>query len=120
MSGSEQNDCDDCDRLRGRMSELLTGVANALKGEPAALSSHDWSDLPVVAAKAVSDREKFRDQVHDTYQRAVKAEAQRDELLASLKELLNLAEIGDADLDEANWGPAMRDAREAIAKAGAA
>ena len=38
-----------CDRL----SELLTQTAEALKGPPPPLSSHDWSDLPAVAAKLV-------------------------------------------------------------------
>lgn len=39
------------DWLNGRMSHLLTATANALKGEPGPLSLHDWSDLPVVAAR---------------------------------------------------------------------
>lgn len=39
------------------------------------------------------------------------------DLLASLKELVNLAEIGDADEDKANWHPALEAARAAIAKA---
>lgn len=38
-----------CDRL----SELLTQTAEALKGPPPPLTSHDWSDLPAVAAKLV-------------------------------------------------------------------
>lgn len=37
--------------LRDRMSELLTGVAAALKGDPPALTMHDWSDLPALAAE---------------------------------------------------------------------
>lgn len=32
--------------LLGRMSMLLTSTANALKGPPADLHLHDWSDLP--------------------------------------------------------------------------
>lgn len=40
--------------LRDRMADLLTRTANALKGEPGPLSSHDWSDLPEVAAEIVS------------------------------------------------------------------
>ncbi len=34
-----------------RMANLLTRTAVALKGEPAPLSSHDWSDLPEVAGQ---------------------------------------------------------------------
>lgn len=35
--------------LLGRQSFLLTGVANALKGDPGPQRLHDWSDLPLVA-----------------------------------------------------------------------
>ena len=49
---------DENEALRDRMSSLLTEMANALKGPPAALSLHDWSDLPKVAAtqRAVMQR----------------------------------------------------------------
>lgn len=36
--------------LRDRMAALLTGVAAGLKGAPPALTMHDWSDLPELAA----------------------------------------------------------------------
>ncbi len=39
------------EQLTGRMSMLLTATANALKGEPAELHLHDWSDLPAVAKR---------------------------------------------------------------------
>lgn len=35
--------------LVDRLGSLLTGVANALKGEPGELRMHDWSDLPTLA-----------------------------------------------------------------------
>lgn len=38
-------------QLRARMEELLIGVANGLKGDPAPLKRHDWSDLPALAAE---------------------------------------------------------------------
>jgi hypothetical protein len=41
------------DALRSRLTSLLTRTANALKGEPAPLAAHDWSDLPDVAARAI-------------------------------------------------------------------
>lgn len=44
----------ECDALQDRMAELLTGTANALKGEPGPLTRHDWSDLPAVAKKAAA------------------------------------------------------------------
>ncbi len=37
--------------LLDRLADLLTRTANALKGEPAPLTLHDWSDLPEVAAR---------------------------------------------------------------------
>lgn len=40
----------EADRLNARLSSILTHTANALKGEPAPLCMHDWSDLPAVAA----------------------------------------------------------------------
>lgn len=40
--------------LRNRMADLLTRTANALKGDPEPLHSHDWSDLPDVAATRVN------------------------------------------------------------------
>jgi hypothetical protein len=42
--------------LNERMAQLLTGVANALKGDPPDLVWHDWSDLPAVAARVVAER----------------------------------------------------------------
>lgn len=41
----------DDDDLRTRLSALLTGTAAGLKGEPEPDSLHDWSDLPLVAAR---------------------------------------------------------------------
>jgi hypothetical protein len=43
-------ECEEGDALRERMAGLLRGVANALKGPPAELSSHSWHDLPEIAA----------------------------------------------------------------------
>jgi hypothetical protein len=45
--------CDEhaeCDDLRERMAALLTGVANALRGDPGPLRRWSWHDLPVRAA----------------------------------------------------------------------
>jgi len=41
--------------LRERLGDLLTGVAAALKGPPTELQLHDWSDLPVLAAKLAAE-----------------------------------------------------------------
>jgi hypothetical protein len=38
-------------RLREKLADLLERTANALKGPPAYLYSHDWSDLPKVATQ---------------------------------------------------------------------
>lgn len=42
---------DDAEKHSRRLGDLLKQTANALKGPPADLSMHDWSDLPTVAAK---------------------------------------------------------------------
>ena len=47
------------DALRDRLSELLTGTANALKGNPGEDRLHDWSDLPKVAADLVAENENL-------------------------------------------------------------
>lgn len=43
---------EDDDTLRNRLAALLTGVAAGLKGPPAPLHLHDWSDLPAKAEAA--------------------------------------------------------------------
>ena len=43
------------DALRDRLSALLTGTANALKGDPGEDRLHDWSDLPKVAGELVAE-----------------------------------------------------------------
>lgn len=40
---------DELHQLNGKMSMILTKTANALKGAPGELMSHDWSDLPRAA-----------------------------------------------------------------------
>jgi hypothetical protein len=37
-----------------RLSALLTGVADALKGKPEPNTAHSWHDLPQLAAKAAA------------------------------------------------------------------
>lgn len=51
---SVRADLDEYEVLLDRLSGLLTGVANALKGDPPPLVMHDWSDLPAVAKKAAT------------------------------------------------------------------
>src|SRR5512138_2725251 len=55
-----EQETDEYDQILGRQSELLIGVANALKGEPFELVMHDWSDLPAVAATVVAERDRLR------------------------------------------------------------
>lgn len=54
-------DADDYSQTIDRLSELLRGVADALKGDPGPLASHDWSDLPAVAADVVRERDDARE-----------------------------------------------------------
>lgn len=48
------------DRILTRQSELLTGVANALKGDPPTLTIWDHSDLPEVAQRVVAELHGLR------------------------------------------------------------
>jgi hypothetical protein len=54
MIGGLRAEIEEGDALRERMADLLTGTANALKGDPPPLTWHDWSDLPAVAKKAAA------------------------------------------------------------------
>lgn len=51
---------DEQDRLLSQLGELLTGVADALKGEPPPLVMHDWSDLPTRATDIVAERDRLQ------------------------------------------------------------
>lgn len=48
---------DEYDQLITVQSNLLRGVANALKGDPGPLKLHDQSDLPAVAAALMAKLE---------------------------------------------------------------
>lgn len=48
---------DDDYRTFDRMTDLLTQIASALKGEPPELTLHGWHDLPELAAKAMRGRD---------------------------------------------------------------
>lgn len=48
-------------QLVTRLGNLLTGVANALKGDPDELAWHDWSDLPAVATAVMTDLGEARE-----------------------------------------------------------
>lgn len=50
-------------RVLDRTATLLTSTADALKGPPAELHSHDWSDLPAVAARLVAERDRLAERV---------------------------------------------------------
>jgi hypothetical protein len=60
-----QAELDECDALRTRLSELLTGVAAGLKGPPPPLTLHDWSDLPVKAMHTATERDHYQQVVID-------------------------------------------------------
>jgi hypothetical protein len=52
-----RRELEESEALRDRMADLLTSVANALKGDPGPLKVHDWSDLPAVAAETAARAE---------------------------------------------------------------
>lgn len=47
------DDVDEDEQLRDRLAALLTGVANALRGQPPDLVLWSWHDLPALAAACV-------------------------------------------------------------------
>jgi hypothetical protein len=53
-------DRDEYEEVFKLWSPLMRRTANALKGEPPPLHSHDLSDLPVVAAAIVAERDALR------------------------------------------------------------
>lgn len=46
---AQQQEIDELTAQRDKLADILTRTANALKGQPAELSSHSWHDLPEVA-----------------------------------------------------------------------
>lgn len=57
-----QREIDDDYELITRQGDLLTGVANALKGPPGPLMMHDHADLPKVAEQVM---EQLKEATHD-------------------------------------------------------
>lgn len=56
-----QRDADEHDALLRRHSTILTGVANALRGEPPPLTQHSHHDLAELAAATVAERDALRE-----------------------------------------------------------
>lgn len=73
-----KHDRDDLQRVLNRLSELLTGTANALKGEPGPLHLHDWSDLPVVAGQLRAEHEALGRYAHALARGLSDAEAREE------------------------------------------
>lgn len=55
-----RKDVDEAETLVSKQAALLTGVANALRGDPAPLASHGHHDLPERAAAVVSERDRLQ------------------------------------------------------------
>ena len=53
----DADEVDYLDALLSRQSAILTGVANALRGDPGPLASHSHHDLAERAAAAVAERD---------------------------------------------------------------
>ena len=63
VNAHRAGDVDESDAVtRERMSALLTGTANVLKGEPGPLAMHGWDDLPAVAADLKAENARLRAQ----------------------------------------------------------
>lgn len=93
------------EQMGGHMAQLLTDTAKALKGPPPKLVWHDWSDLPMVAARTVEMLVDTQREVgtlrecRDTWK--AQAESLRDQLLASEARLFDLEAEREADPSEA-------------------
>jgi len=79
---------DEADHLRERMDELLTKTAAALKGEPAELTMHDWSDLPAVAARMVTREADAIAREEAAAKMLSASEDERERLSSRVRELL--------------------------------
>lgn len=55
-----RKDVDEAETLVSKQSALLTGVANALRGDPPPLASHGHHDLPERASAAVAERDRLQ------------------------------------------------------------
>lgn len=58
MKKPAQQEIDELTAQRDKLADILTRTANALKGQPAELSSHSWHDLPEVAQRLKAAQEK--------------------------------------------------------------
>lgn len=68
------------DLLRERMSRLLTGTANALKGDPPELTSWSWHNLPELVADMQAEQSRLRGVVEAVEALAPKWRAWDDDL----------------------------------------
>lgn len=83
-----------------RMADLLTGVAAALKGPPAPLTAHDWSDLPAVAAALAGRGPLYVAMVHDRhYEPTPHLFTDKDRAIEFAKEKIGKL-AGDGDFEE--------------------
>lgn len=73
-------------QLVQRQGELLTGVANALKGAPPELTWWDHSDLPAVAISRMAALSQVREVMEDAYQQVLSGDPEaKVSLAAALK-----------------------------------
>lgn len=85
-----------------RQADLLTGVANALKGQPPELCMHDHSQLPLVAASKMAVLSQVLDVLNDAARALAKATTTgRVEALTSIGVA---AELVEGALTHPVWG----------------
>jgi len=93
---------DELDRLRSdnadyeasqsKFTSILAATADALKGAPAELTRHDWSDLAAVAGKIVAERDQQREKLDRLRAEVERIHAERK----SINEALHAANESDA------------------------
>lgn len=93
-------DCEKCSS--GQLYTIVSGQGDQELG-----ISTSWMDLEIA-----EDTCDFMNMAFETGKEST--DSQRSALIASLKELVSLAELGDADQDKGSWHPALNDARELL------
>jgi hypothetical protein len=85
----DPHEIESCDNVRFNMGKLLTGAANALRGEPEPLHQHSWHDVPELASRAMKALREANELCRSAYQiaeregKATRWDAFRKRLLES-------------------------------------
>lgn len=82
---------DAADRTLRQLSDTLTRIAAALKGEPPEFTAHSWHDLPEIAAENVEYIRHMEAIVHGRDEETQQLRRQRDALRDAARQISALA-----------------------------